>query len=99
SAMPRLRILVAIFCFWGSPQKIGISDPLARYARVSPSRRGRMPGKMSSFILPLAEGESRPPGASPIPKHQEKAAGGQFGDFSCKAVSGEIGCRTERPQV
>ena len=32
---------------------------------------------MSSVILPLAEGESRPA--------RSAAAGGQFGDFSCKA--------------
>jgi hypothetical protein len=32
---------------------------------------------MSGFILPLAEGESRPA--------RSAAAGGQFGDFLCKA--------------
>src|ERR1044072_3702900 len=35
---------------------------------------------MSDFILPLAEGESRPA--------RSAAAGGQFGDFLCKAGRG-----------
>jgi hypothetical protein len=36
-----------------------VSDPLARFARVSPSRGGDYRLQRESFILPLPEGESR----------------------------------------
>src|ERR1041384_283102 len=42
---------------------------------------------MSGFILPLAEGESRPA--------RSAAAGGQFGDFLCKAARGRMSKATE----
>ena len=37
---PAAERLQQILCLGGFAQKVGVSDPLARYARVSPSRGG-----------------------------------------------------------
>src|SRR5437867_3071477 len=67
-------------------QKFGISDPLARYARGSPSRRGTMRQQNEQLYSPPRRGGE--PAAKREPdraKHQGKPAGGQFGDFLGKA--------------
>src|SRR5438093_8982918 len=66
----------------GFAQQLGITDPLARCARVSPLQRGRMCRQNEQLYSPPRRG-GEPPAKREAdrPTHQQKAAGGQFGDF------------------
>src|SRR5437867_9399359 len=46
-------------CLPGLPEKSGVTDPLARFARVFPSRRGRVTSLLRDLFSPFVRGRRR----------------------------------------